>query len=305
MKVLYTSGTIKQEIERIFSKEKRKRIAISAFVGDSAEAYLPKRRNLTLVCWPNPCGTNPRTIRKLMSEGVKVYFSDKMHMKIYWTVNHGAIISSANLSTNAFGSGKLKEIGVLVSSEMIDIKKIISSLNIRKVTINELNELERTFNIFHGGTGNIRYNGRYTTFKEWYNKYQTPWKIGKWEEEESFSKEAIDKARNEYNTIPADSFLTHKKMFNEGEWILCLKLAGYRITIISWIYVHFLVKTKEKNYEAVQVWKQKVYNGMPFRIDTGFKTAFKKTAIKFGIENIKDGKVNKDLIHLILKNYRK
>src|ERR1051325_11165032 len=104
-KLLYKSSDVRKAIAQIFSLSKGRRVAITAFVGDGAEAYLRKPEGLTLICWPKAGGTNPNALRKLIKLRVQVYFADALHMKLYWTEDKGAIITSANLSTNALGIG--------------------------------------------------------------------------------------------------------------------------------------------------------------------------------------------------------
>ncbi len=112
MKVLYQSSDVRREIIKIFSHGGRRRVAIAAFVGDGAESYLPKPPGLEIICWPKAGGTNPNTLRRLTKRGAKIRFADRVHMKVYWADGYGAVITSANLSTNALGSGDLKEAGI-------------------------------------------------------------------------------------------------------------------------------------------------------------------------------------------------
>src|SRR5208337_4036975 len=143
MNVLYKSVDVKKEIIRLFSNGKGRRIAISAFVGDEAGAYLPKRKGLRLICWPRAGGTNPNELRKLIKQGVSVEFADSLHMKIYWAEGLGAVITSANLSTNALGSGGLKEIGLRFGADQVDIDQVIRSIKPHPVKPSELNRLDR------------------------------------------------------------------------------------------------------------------------------------------------------------------
>src|ERR1017187_6390493 len=143
MQVLYTSAEVRQAIVDIFSTTRGRRVAISAFVGDGAEAFLPSPSGISLVCWPHPSGTNPRTLRKLMAKGVEVSFADSLHMKVYWSEQKGAVVTSANLSTNAMGQGDLKEFGVRLPPKQIDIDRILQHLNVRPISPAELRRLDR------------------------------------------------------------------------------------------------------------------------------------------------------------------
>lgn len=82
VRILYTSAQVREAIINLFSLSKGRRVAITAFVGDGAEAFLPRPKGLELVCWPKAGGTNPNALRKLMKRGVQVSFSDSLHMKV-------------------------------------------------------------------------------------------------------------------------------------------------------------------------------------------------------------------------------
>lgn len=84
-KVLYTSADVRQTLIRLFADSRKRRVAISAFVGDGAEAYLPKPKGLELYCWPKESGTNPETLRRRKRRGADIFFADALHMKVYWS----------------------------------------------------------------------------------------------------------------------------------------------------------------------------------------------------------------------------
>src|ERR1017187_1223207 len=113
-RVLYNSAEVRSAIIELFRGGDAKGIAISAFVGDGSDAYLPCPKGLRLICSPTPGATNPGTLRLLISKGVTVEFVDGLHMKVYWAENRGAVVTSANLFTNAMGVGGLKEAGVFL-----------------------------------------------------------------------------------------------------------------------------------------------------------------------------------------------
>jgi len=131
-KILYTSADVRKAIIELFESSKGRRVAITAFVGSGSEAYLRKPEGIELVCWPKAGGTNPDALRKLIKLGVKVSFAKSLHMKIYWTADKGAVITSANLSKNALGAGNLMEIGIFVPSKSVDIDRILKQINPNK-----------------------------------------------------------------------------------------------------------------------------------------------------------------------------
>src|SRR4051812_5854740 len=108
VEVLYSSEAIRVAVRDLFRRGRGRRGAIVAFVGDGAEASLPRPSGLELYCWPCAPGTNPRAIRLLRKLGVDTFFVDRLHTKLYWASGRGAVVASSNLSTNAYGHGGLK-----------------------------------------------------------------------------------------------------------------------------------------------------------------------------------------------------
>ncbi len=142
MEILYTSEAVRRAIRDVLAKGSGRRVAVAAFVGAGAEAYLPSPRGLELYCWPAVPGTNPAAVRKLGRKlGVAVHFAARVHIKLYWSSRRGAVITSANLSSNAFGHGDLKEFGVRVSRGDVDIDRVIKSLKATKMTDAALSDL--------------------------------------------------------------------------------------------------------------------------------------------------------------------
>ncbi len=125
MKILYSSEEIRNNIVDLFNNPHNRRIAIDAFVSDGAEAYLPNPSGLEVYCCPEPESTDPDTLIDLIERGAKVYFVDKLHIKVYHCEGIGTIVTSANLSRNALGAGNLLETGVLLSSGDLEIKNLI------------------------------------------------------------------------------------------------------------------------------------------------------------------------------------
>jgi phosphatidylserine/phosphatidylglycerophosphate/cardiolipin synthase-like enzyme len=143
VKFLASGQQIKHEVRRVFTKSSERRVAIVAFVGALADAYLPRPDGLELICWPKAPGTNPKAIRTLIRRGVVVKFAARVHMKVYWSESSGAVVASSNLSTNAYGAGNLHEAGVAIASTAIDIDRLVAKLKPRVVTEAALQRLER------------------------------------------------------------------------------------------------------------------------------------------------------------------
>ena len=140
---LKNSDEIREKLDFLFNSKCRK-IAIVAFVGSNAIDYIPNIDNLQIYCWPHPGATSANGIRLLQQKGVKIFFSDNMHKKIYWAENRGTIITSANLTYNALSGDVLQESGVFIPSNDFDIDaEILHLRNIRPANNEEIEDLER------------------------------------------------------------------------------------------------------------------------------------------------------------------
>jgi hypothetical protein len=126
--LLYTTADIRKTIAKLLTESKGRRVVISAFIGSGSEIYLPKPQGLEVICWPKAGSTNPNTIREIMHRGASVSFAPNMHSKLYWTSDKGAVITSANLSTSALGSGGQIELGAFLRPGQISIDKVLSRI---------------------------------------------------------------------------------------------------------------------------------------------------------------------------------
>ncbi len=320
-KVLYTSAQVRQAIINLFSSSKKRRVAITAFVGEGAEAYLPRPKGLRLICWPRAGGTNPNALRTLIQRGVELEFADSLHMKVYWTEHRGAVLSSANLSTNALGAGNLKEIGVLLAPEEFDIDRVISSISPRPWSTAEIQNLDREHNITVASQGRRERKTQTLSFVEWFNLPARPsWKLAYWSEEyggglSSGAKEFLEK---EYGkSRPARFAQVASQKYKKGEWILTFTLMGLSASQLNWMFVDRIVRLSPSDksynrdfpYEVVQVHSREYYPAPPFDTDKQFRYAL-STAIreypKSHIEaQLNSVKPSPGFIALIYKHYEK
>ncbi len=313
-RVLYNSSEIRKEIIRIFKSYNERRVAISAFIGEGADAYLPTPQGLQLICWPKAGSTNPDMLRELIKRGVDVFFADDLHMKLYWSESQGAVLTSANLSTNALGSGNQKEIGILVSSKDIDIDHLIASIQTRHASKNELQELDRLYKSYVvRNPHEFKYRHRAMSFAEWYESpFRKEWKLGWYGEYGPISSIAKERAMREYGVNePKDWLNACEGEFKEGDWILSFKLIRLPRQL-QWISVDDVVSVpksdkayeKEYPYQVVQTHPNNCYPQPPFRINNKkFMKAFSNAVQKFGVDKVK--KVitpPNDLIKFILTN---
>jgi hypothetical protein len=298
-KVLYSSGEVRNAIVKIFGSSHVRRVAISAFVGDGAESYLPNPKGLELICWPKAGGTNPDELRKLIRRGAKVYFADALHMKIYWADGKGAVLASANLSTNALGSGNLKEAGILLKSNEIDIDRILRSVNRRKVSqaaIHKLDELHKAY--IATNPKHVIKTPRQITFPAWYkDAFRSQWKLGWYDASGTVSSNAKEKANKEYAVSePHDFMNVRRRDFKTSDWVLSFALEKNFPRRLSWMFVDFIVPisrsdkkaySRDYPFQAVQVWGKNRYAGCPFKIDNRFRTAFSQVISEYGGDRVK------------------
>lgn len=322
MRILYSSSEIRQTIRDLFSKSNDRRVAIAAFVGASAEAYLPKPKGIEVICWPKAGGTNPNAVLDLIDRDVVVYFADAMHMKIYWTKDKGTVITSANLSTSALGVGGLKEIGVLLPPGILDIDKVIASLNIRLAKEPEISRLDRAHKNYIKATRSAekRNAPQGRTFGKWYSlpvrpKWRLGWYICDTVRLSNNGKALLEKEHG--SSGYEDLMTTVKGFFKEDDWILCFNVDSKKARWVQWMFAHHIVKVSPSDkkaydrnapYQVIQAHKLKVYDQPPFILDGRFKRAFSRAVEDHGgLEKMMDLSMSKPstkLIDLIHQQYK-
>lgn len=286
-KVLYTSAAVRNAIVDLLARPSARRVVVVAFVGDRAEAYLPHPKGIDLVCCPSPSGTNPNTLRLLRSRGVRVFFSDKLHAKVYWSQGRGAVISSANLSTNALGAGGQLEVGILLPPREFDMARFRRRIGMYFPTDADFLRHERSYNLhFINNPRNGGPPGPEYTFDKWYGSpTRTPWKLGWWSE---CVYPLSERARNwVHSTYPGRDDVANLQAcqpgeYRKGDWVLSF-LLNKRLGSVEWLFVDHVARIGKhekgiyhKDYpcQAVQVWPNSRYPKPPFKLDKEFRQAF-------------------------------
>lgn len=318
MTILYTSTQVRREIKRLFTESKGRRVVISAFVGGDAHVYLPRPEGIELICWPKAGGTNPDAIRDLIARGVKVFFADAVHMKIYWTSDKGAIVTSANLSTNALGEGGLKEVGVSLPKGRIEINRIIKSLSISEASKAELLKLDKEHKAaWKKNPSHFAKTSSPISFDKWHeSEARSVWKLTSYRPAKvSLSKESKSVLEREHGSVSYEDILEHPEYsFHEDDWVLCFNVNNTRE--MNWIFAHHVIpsfsQVKKLNpislhYQVIQVKKLGRNAPCPFQLDTAFKTAFVKAVGEFGgtekIEELRKAIPSPKLIDIVYKHY--
>jgi hypothetical protein len=288
--VLYSFRELAGEVRRVLAS-RRRRLVVSAYVGDGALDYLPRPRNTTLICWPQPSGTNPAAVSALVKAGVKVFFSDNLHIKLYYGEERGAVLTSANLSRNGLGGG-LMEIGVLLPPGAVDASRVLSSIPRRKWTRKEHERLWAQWDDYRRRNGRpIGGTPRADSYTTWFvTPGRRPWKLGWWDEPATFSQEDIDFAKSRQLSEP-DDFISagRPNTYKKGDWVLTYLIAKAgrhpRIRTPAWLFIDGVTydpsETDGYRYHAVQL--QKWHDqGLrpPFTLDKGFRHRFAAVAEK-------------------------
>ncbi len=313
-KILYTSSDVKKAIVDIFENSKGRRVAITAFVGSDAEAYLPYSDGIELLCWPKAGGTNPNTIRTLIKRGVKVSFVERLHIKIYWTEDKGVVITSANLSTNALGTGRLYEFGILVPSNKVDINMVLKQLKPNDDVEEKLRKLDKAHEQYRINNKWKPNNSSGQTYLNWYSlPMRRKWKVGYCGEEGDFSKNSKEISKKIYSIDEPTRFIScSERTYFKGDWILTFFIEKEKPVLINWVFVDYVSKTgkKDKEYDkdnpfqAVQAVPDNI-NPPPFKIDKRFTKAFTTVLKNIGVEKfIKNSPIKSDkLIEPLHENY--
>lgn len=305
----------------LLSDPNDRRVAISAFVGDGADAFLRSPKGILLVCWPNPTGTNPKAVRDLLRKGVDVRFSDSLHMKVYWSNRRGAIITSANLSTNAMGAGGLREVGIKLRPGEFDIERILSSLRMRPVTRTELDRLDRQHDKYLvRSQTSIPAAKRHHSFGDWYESLMRKrWLLGFWDDPNfTVAKSTRDLLKAREGVTSAYLYLAARKgRVQEGQWLLFFKLSPTSATMIQWMYADHVIRVPRSDkkaydpeypYQVVQVRSPRYYPTPPFQIDARFRSALSATVRQVGedyVERLVTLRPSEKLLASVYSHYQK
>jgi len=298
MRILATSAAIRSAIGELMSPGATRRVAIAAFVGEGARAFIRNPKGVEVICWPKAGGTNPLELRRLQKAGARIRFADRLHMKLYWAAARGAIITSANLSTNALGAGDLKEFGIFLPPDSFSIDRVIGSLKSRPFNAADMKKLELEHRKLKARRRQRRERIDRVSYREWYELPARPeWKLGWWDSEGGLSKDARELAKAEFNSRAPHNFIScGSKDYKVADWVLSFRLSKAGASSLQWIYIDFTVSVNrnDKNayfsdypFQAVQVSTPRHYPPPPFAITNDLRVAFRKASVAFGVEKLK------------------
>jgi hypothetical protein len=302
--VLYKSAAIKTKINELFGAPDKsdRRVALVAYIGQDYADYLPSPRGIDVVCNPTPGATSVIAVDGLRKAGALVRFSDKLHMKVYWSKARGCVITSANLSKNAFGIRGLKEAGVWLEPNSVDIDKLVKEAQPYEVTDSSIERLRVDENRYDRALAQIRPREANSGFQylDWYRlstAARTPWKVGDYNGDDGIADAARDRLKKEFNADDAANWhgVSKKLSLRKEDWLLQFEYDDENGKVIGkpeWMFVDFVVRFGSPGtdpFQAIQVRPTQNYERPPFRLTVGFRKALGGAVLKLKEKSVAKG----------------
>lgn len=240
---------------------------VVAYVGETADSYIKNSQgripdDLEIYCWDKEGCTNPRVIQRLISSGVRVYFADDLHMKLYHANNGSAVVGSPNLSWNGLDDAGLKEVAVEIPAGAVDIEAIVNRLGAKRVSDASLSDLFKRTDAYRNRNNGkdvfsrpalladkYRHKSQVPSFDEWMRldggKHHQ-WKMLVWDEYYDKDPEALENELTENNY---DYWSGTKWITQPDEWLLSVDTRGYEV---EWCMANrqIAMKKNDENYDA-------------------------------------------------------
>ncbi|BBZ99845.1 hypothetical protein [Bradyrhizobium diazoefficiens] len=311
MKVLYSSNELHDAIATVLSDPKPgdRRIALVAYVGGRAEAFLPDPAGLDIVCWLKSGSTDPLTLARLRERGAKLFKSDLLHMKVYWSSRNGCVICSANASGSALGSASQKEAGVYLPAGSVNIDRLWSYAKPAKIKEGDLRLLNRQAD---REPSSFRSSAPVDNadFLEWKKFRLSEWSLGWWYEDAELARKSKAVAKERFGIKkPVDFLNLRKGQLRSYDWALSFRLP--HVTDVNWFYTDFvhpidsadkLAFDSDNPFQAVQARPLRDCPRPPFKVDRRFRSALRRAIASYGperIENKKSLRPTEEFIDLI------
>lgn len=262
MKTITGNEAIRLAIRQLLDDSADERVIAVAFVGRDATDFIRDPAGARIYCWPQPGGTNPDGVDKLIKKRAKVHFVERLHSKIYWSKKNGTIIGSANLTKNALGEGGLQEAVVWLPPGHFDMKGYIDELSVLNDA--EFERRRRQLHVEHALYQSCNPRPRASTeeenqsledFGSWFRDGKVKdWQFGWFEEDEEAPSDASE-GNVALGGRSSDHWLSTKrsKDLRNGVHALCFKIAdsggGLQLTQFHWwMPVRGPVPTSDKEY---------------------------------------------------------
>jgi hypothetical protein len=300
--VHYTSGELRLRVRKLFQNPKAsgRRVVVVAYIGVDYAKFLPNPRGIEIVCSPTPGATSADAVQSLITAGAKVWFSDRLHMKVYWAQKIGCLITSANLSDNALGMNGLKEMGILVDASTVDIDRLLKEAKPypAKRKLEWLRKEGETIKLAMAKAGRrVLYDPK--GYADWYTdspKVRKRWKLA-WFEGDAVAAEAAREFVSKHfdRSGPWDWINVDRLQVQKGDWLLSFTWTKGQARRLSWLYVDRVVpvrKLEHATYEedfpfqAFQAEGPIRYDAPPFRLGRKFTQALTKAIKKVGVQKL-------------------
>lgn len=295
MKILYSSADLHTAIKRVLGSSSRsdRRLAIVAYIGAGAPAFLPNPAGLQIVCAMQPGATSAEALIRLRRKGATIRQSSNLHMKVYSSSSRGAIVCSANASGRALGRQGLKEAGIWLPPGALDVDRLLRYVKPRPISNADLKALASAADRITAAVPRPRSEREpeVPSLAEWLaSEDRKPAKLGWFDFDGDSSQAAKLESSKQYGKSEPSIYLDcGKGHLRQGDWVLQFNAdTGLNA---GWMYVDFVVKvartdTKAYNrrfpYQAVQVHSSRRYPDPPFLLDVRSRKAIVKAAKTFG-----------------------
>jgi hypothetical protein len=296
MQVLYKSEDLCAFIKRTIGSplERERRVVLVAYVGKSAEAFLPDPQGLEIICALEPGATSAETLIRLRERGARIRQSDRLHMKVYWSSHKGAVVCSANVSANALGKCGLREAGVWLPKGAVNIETLLRQAQPRPIRDADLRILARKSDRFDVARPRLKtaVDDESPELRTWLSsRARKPLKLGWWNDTGVIAKSAKAEALARYGVKEPSNFICGAKgYFSPGDWVLQFNVDGGRSA--SWMYVDFVTKVPSTDkrafsrsypYQAVQIHPSRLIPASPpFRLNSESREAIARSVSEFG-----------------------
>lgn len=327
-RVIFQKSAIREAVDYRLGSPGRRIVAV-AYVGQAAPEFVTNAAGLEVYCSPDPVGTRASALTKLLAAGARVFFIERLHMKVYWAEGRGAVVGSANLSANGLGDGGLHEGVVSIESPAFDLPAVLSALNPVAATPKALSELSRKNNLACSRLEGVGPKwaaaagaGSPPSFSEWYTAVlkgvaEPSWKLGWWEQTILTPSSISRTAREEHGAKKVIDYITapRQDFYQPGDWILAFKVGTARDRLrptgrVYWLPADFTMTIPRKDrssdpenpYCAVQIVATSAHDAPPFALTPAFKKAFREALKSIGVEReIETPLPSKKLLQLIAK----
>ncbi len=219
-------------------------------------------------------------------------------MKVYWSASRGAVITSANLSSNALGHGDLREAGIRLPRGAVDIARLLKPLKKVRLTARKLTQLRSSYRT-EREKNPARSSGRneQLTFAEWYaSKPRGSWKLAPYNGAGRSSQAIRNYARAESGKRDIEYCVgTRRGELAENDYVLCVDVSDERVAKTpEWLFVSKIVHVGITDpayergfpYQAGQLDPLKYYRRPPFRIDAQFRRALRQVLVDLGTDGV-------------------